>query len=575
MKNINCFKLIERVMENTLESILVTDARGRILQVNKAFTQITGYTEAEALGKTPALLRSERHPPSFYQAMWAEIGRQGSWAGEVWNRRKTGEIYLQWLSINAIEDEDDQVSHYVAISHDLSELRAKEAEVEFLAFNDPLTRLGNRQLLMNRLDQALAECRRRGDVLALMILDVGRLRPINDHFGMVAGDQVICTQAERLHLLVDSSDTLVRLQGDTFAVLRHSDAQVSAMSHLAEQIVRELSRGITLKDKSLLMRPSVGIALFPQDAMNKETLIQAAEHAHVQAKKSGRQGFQFFDHGQHQQQQRQMIIEQELTELFNGYKQPGLELYFQPKICLSKRCLCGAEALLRWNHPLLGWISPGEFIPIAEQTRLCVRLDRWVIRQALMHIREWLQAGYEVPTLAVNLSAHQLDQDDFADWLAAEVRREGLQPNVIQLEITEGAMIRNGEAATCLLGELQSRGFQISLDDFGTGYSSLSYLDSLPLNELKIDRSFLQRIDQDMRSLKLLRSIVVLAQTLDLQVVVEGVEEEHQIELLSELGDIKVQGFYFYRPLPEAEFARLINPHEEPRDQDSGVCPSS
>jgi diguanylate cyclase (GGDEF)-like protein/PAS domain S-box-containing protein len=520
MQTINCPRLIERVMANTLESIMITDRRGHIIKVNNAFTRITGYSEMEALGQTPAMLRSERHPPSFYAAMWTDIDRQGSWSGEVWNRRKTGEIYLQWLSINALEDKKDHVSHYVAISHDLSELRAREAEVEFLAFNDPLTRLGNRQLLMNRLDQALASCRKRGEVLGLMVLDVGRLRPINDHFGMRAGDEVICIQAERLHLLAEASDTLVRLQGDTFALLRHSQASVVEMSRLAERIIKDLSKGITLQDKSLLMRPSLGVALFPQDAMSKENLMQAAESAQMQAKSNGRNMFQFFDHGQHSEQQRQLIIEHDLSELINARKHAGLELYYQPKMCLVSQQVCGAEALLRWQHPNLGWISPGEFIPVAEQSHLCVRLDRWVIKQVLQQVKSWQQQGVDVPNIAVNLSAHQLDQEDFADWLTSEVAYEGLEPSVIQLEITEGAMIRNGKAAVALLEQLQAQGFSISLDDFGTGYSSLSYLDSLPLNELKIDRSFLQRIDRDERSLKLLSAIAGLALSLDLQVVV-------------------------------------------------------
>jgi diguanylate cyclase (GGDEF)-like protein/PAS domain S-box-containing protein len=564
MQTINCPRLIERVMANTLESIMITDRRGHIIKVNNAFTRITGYSEMEALGQTPAMLRSERHPPSFYAAMWTDIDRQGSWSGEVWNRRKTGEIYLQWLSINALEDKKDHVSHYVAISHDLSELRAREAEVEFLAFNDPLTRLGNRQLLMNRLDQALASCRKRGEVLGLMVLDVGRLRPINDHFGMRAGDEVICIQAERLHLLAEASDTLVRLQGDTFALLRHSQASVVEMSRLAERIIKDLSKGITLQDKSLLMRPSLGVALFPQDAMSKENLMQAAESAQMQAKSNGRNMFQFFDHGQHSEQQRQLIIEHDLSELINARKHAGLELYYQPKMCLVSQQVCGAEALLRWQHPNLGWISPGEFIPVAEQSHLCVRLDRWVIKQVLQQVlqqvKSWQQQGVDVPNIAVNLSAHQLDQEDFADWLTSEVAYEGLEPSVIQLEITEGAMIRNGKAAVALLEQLQAQGFSISLDDFGTGYSSLSYLDSLPLNELKIDRSFLQRIDRDERSLKLLSAIAGLALSLDLQVVVEGVETSHQVALLSEFGHIKVQGFYFYRPLPAAEFRELLEP---------------
>ncbi|SFC48259.1 PAS domain S-box-containing protein/diguanylate cyclase (GGDEF) domain-containing protein [Marinospirillum celere] len=558
MHTINAPQLVEKILANTLESIMITDQKGRILKVNAAFTEITGYQETEALGKTPALLRSERHPVSFYESIWTEIEREGSWSGEVWNRRKTGEIYLQWLSINALENTTGETTHYVAISHDLSELRAREAEVEFLAFNDPLTRLGNRKLLMSRLDQALASCRDQGEVLGLMIIDVGRLRPINDHFGLTSGDEVIRLQAERLNQVVEASDTLVRLQADTFALLRHRQADAAAMSRLATTILDRLSEGLTLDDKSLLMRPSVGMAFFPQDALHKEGLMQAAEHAHLQAKNAGRQTYCFFDHRQHYQQQRKQLIEQDLSQVLGVQQEPGLQLYFQPKVCLASGRICGAEALLRWQHPTLGWVSPGEFIPIAEQSHLCVRLDRWVLSRVVEHLASWKARGLGLYQLAVNLSAHQLDQEDFAEWLDTRVQSAGLKASNLQLEITEGAMIRNGDAAVALLKDLQQRGYSISLDDFGTGYSSLSYLDSLPLNELKIDRSFLPRLRQDQRSIKLLRSIAQLAQGLGLEVVVEGVEDDHQVALLNQFGHIKVQGYYFYRPLPEEAFKKLL-----------------
>lgn len=558
MKNINYQRLNDRILDNTIEAIVVTDTTGRILQVNRAFSQITGYSAEEALGKTPSMLRSGRHPGSFYQAMWQQIEHKGHWSGEVWNRRKTGEIYLQWLSVNALKNDRNETTHYVAISHDLSELRAREAEIEFLAFHDPLTRLGNRQLLMSQLEQTFNYSKRTQRTFGLMILDVGRLRPINDHFGMNVGDEIIQIQAERLHLLVSDQNTLVRLQGDTFAIIcRHPNDEVS-IARLAKKLLKSLSRGITLQDKSLLMRPSIGIALFPLDALDRNDLLQAAEHAHQAAKRQGRQCFHFFDHSQHTEQQRALIIEHALTGLVGDSDTAQLSLYYQPKICLHTQSLCGAEALLRWQHPEIGMISPGEFIPIAEQSSLSVRLDRWVLRRVCSQIHHWLQLGLNPPQIAVNLSAYQLDQEDFADWLTELVKAYQLQPQRLQLEITETAMIRNGDSALRLLSSLQHRGFSISLDDFGTGYSSLAYLNSLPLNELKIDQGFVQQIAHNERSLRLLESVVNLARNLNLEVVMEGVETQEQVELLRPLGALKVQGYFYYPPQPEDQWLTLL-----------------
>ncbi|MGP7733671.1 putative bifunctional diguanylate cyclase/phosphodiesterase [Oceanimonas smirnovii] len=553
-------QLLHHVFENALESIIVTNADGIIERVNPAFTQITGFTAEEVLGKTPRLIQSAKHEPDFYRKMWQQISRTGQWSGQVWNRRKSGEVYPQWLSINTLTNHHGQITHRVAIGHDLSGQRMAEQDRMPFTFKDPLTQLGNRQLLTSRLEQALAEAQRNKIRVGLMVLDIGRLKPVNEQLGMTWGDDVLRQQARIMQAAVDEADTLVRLQGDMFAILRHSKAEDTTMGHLAEKLLSLLGQPMVLADQNVVcMQPSIGIAIYPRDAKEPENLLQAAEYAHAMAKREGRGRYQFVDEQQHRLHHRELIIEQSLGHMLNTGLVQGVSLHYQPQVCSVDERIVGVEALLRWTHPRLDMISPAEFIPVAEQSGLSVRLDRWVIEQVCTQLAAWREQGMMPPMVSVNLCAQQFSQADFCDWLMVTMARFGLPHSLIKLEVTESTMMDQLDTGINMLQQLRDQGFKLSLDDFGTGYSALSCLHWFPLDELKIDRSFMVEACESSRALTLLRTIMQLAEQLSLSLVVEGVEQKEQLELLEEFGSITVQGYYYYKPMPASELLPLLS----------------
>ncbi|OIN14047.1 diguanylate cyclase [Oceanisphaera psychrotolerans] len=552
-------QLLEHVLEHSLELIMVTDANSIIQRVNAAFTHITGYSAEEALGQTPRLVQSARHSPDFYRQMRMQLQDSGSWSGQIWNRRKSGEVYLQWLTINTLTDDDGEITHRVAIGHDLTAIAGPKRERMLFTFKDPLTQLGNRQLLTSRLEQALAEAERNQIEVGLMVLDIGRLRPVNEQLGLTWGDDVLRQQARTLQAAVDEADTLVRLQGDQFAVLRHSRAQNTAMAQLADKLLGLLAQPIVLADQNVVsLQPSIGIANYPRDAAESTGLLQAAEHAHAMAKRDGRNRFQFVDQREHVLHHRELLIEQGLYHILNTGTGEGLSLHYQPQVCPDTGTIRALEALLRWQHPQLGAISPGEFIPVAEKNGLSVRLDRWVIEQVCAQVAQWQYHYSRLPVVSVNLSAQQFGQADFSDWLQACVNEAGITANRLKLEVTETTMMEHKDSCVAMLKRLRRQGFCISLDDFGTGYSAMSCLHRYPLDELKIDRSFMVEACHNTRAFVLLKTIASLAQQLSLSLVVEGVEQASQLALLRDFGPLTVQGYYFYRPLSVTDMTALL-----------------
>lgn len=552
-------QLLQHVFDHAVESIMVTDVNGVIERVNAAFTQITGYSAEEAIGQTPRLVQSSRHDADFYRQLWQQLLLTGQWSGQIWNRRKSGEIYLQWLSINTLTDEQGRVTHRVAIGHDLTAVRASRAERSPFTFQDPLTQLGNRQLLTSRLDQALAEARRNGIRVGLMVLDLGRFKPVNEQLGLTWGDDVLRRQARTLQAALDEADTLVRLQGDMFAILRHSRAEDATLAHLADKLLGLLGQPVVLADQNIVsLQPSIGIAVYPRDASDKESLLRAAEHAHAMARREGRHRFHFVDPRQHRLHYRELQIEHGLELELSTRAGQGLSLHYQPQVCPQSGALRGLEALLRWQHPQLGAISPAEFIPLAEQNGMAVRLDRWVIERVCAQVADWQREYPSLPVVSVNLCAQQFSQADFPGWLADCVARAGIAPGRLKLEVTETAMMEQLSACIATLTTLRRAGFGISLDDFGTGYSALSCLHRFPLDELKIDRSFMVEASQHERAFILLTTIAGLARQLSLSLVVEGVEQASQLALLSGLGELTVQGYYFHRPMPAESVRRLL-----------------
>ncbi|MGO1247931.1 MAG: putative bifunctional diguanylate cyclase/phosphodiesterase [Oceanisphaera sp.] len=553
-------QLLQHLLEHSVESVMVTTADGIIERVNKAFSDITGYSAEEAIGNRPSLVQSSRHGQSFYAAMWQQLNETGSWSGKVWNRRKSGEVYLQWLTINTLKDEQGTVTHHVAIGRDLTNQKSVRDEPSLFTFKDPLTQLGNRQLFTSRLDQALAEAERNHIRIALMVVDIGRFRQINEQYGLAWGDDILRQQARILQAAVDEADTLVRLQGDMFAIIRHSRAQDAAMAHLADKLLGLMSQPIVLADNNVVsLQPSIGIAVYPRDSEDNAGLLQAAEHAHAMAKRAGRNRFQFVDLRQHDLHHRELNIEHSLHHILNHTQGEGLSLHYQPQVRPVDGKIMAMEALIRWQHPKLGTVSPAEFIPIAEQSGLSVCLDRWVIEQVCLQVAKWHQLPTLVPVVSVNLSAPQFSEPDFVEWLQACIKRCGITPECIKLEVTETTMMAQTDNSIGMLDKLRNLGFKISLDDFGTGYSALACLHQFPLDELKIDRTFMVEASQNPRAHLLLKTIVNLAQELSLNLVVEGVEQQAQLDSLADFGPLTVQGYFFYRPMPVNEVETLLH----------------
>lgn len=552
--------MAERILDSTIEGIIVTDATARIERVNPAFTQITGYSALEVIGQTPKLLRSNHHEQPFYDAMNASLRHHGSWQGEVWNRRKSGEVYLQWMSVSALKNDNGVVTNFVSIFHDLTEMRAKEAQIEELAFTDPLTGMGNRYKLVQTLAQLLKRNREpstNSALIALMCIDIGQLSPINDRFGMRGGDQLIKRQAERLQQHLGDRLSFFRLTGDELVAIINDTHDLTGMARYANECISQLQVPLYLEGETIRLSPSAGLAVFPKDGDDADTLLACAQTALIAAKQAGRDSYRFYDEALSNELRQRLMLEQQLRLAIQHETGLGLELYLQPKVNIIDRALVGAEVLLRWQHPEKGMISPGEFIPLAEESRLIVALDRWVFSQSCALLQQWQTLLPGLPRLSVNLSARQLQEPDLVDWCLHTIALYGLEAQQLELEVTETAFINLADDVLRQLAGLRAAGFSLALDDFGTGYSSLTYLRRLPLDVVKIDRSFVADLCTDARAATLLKGIIQLLSELEFGVVAEGIETDEQARLLQDIGCKTGQGFLFYRPMPASEFMRL------------------
>jgi diguanylate cyclase (GGDEF)-like protein/hemerythrin-like metal-binding protein/PAS domain S-box-containing protein len=533
------------------EGMMVTDANQIILKVNKAFALITGYSAEEVIGKSPSILQSGRHHQEFYDAMWETVHETGAWEGEVWSRRKNGEIYPEYLAIAAVKNQEGMITHYVGTLTDITFRKASEEEIERLAFYDPLTRLPNRRLLQERLKTALALSHRSGRKGALLFIDLDNFKALNDTLGHAMGDLLLQQVAERLVSSVREHDTVARLGGDEFVIMLEglSMTMIEAIKQseaIGNKILAAINQPFQLGKHEYLSTPSIGIALFDGSDLADE-LLKHADIAMYQAKTSGRNALRFFDpHMQHVISAR-VSLEDELRK---ALVRQQFELYYQIQVENPQRVV-GVEALIRWSHPERGLIQPSEFIPLAEETGLILSIGQWVLEKACAQLNVWQQ---EFPTsnlaLSVNVSAKQFFQADFAAQVQACIQRHAINPKLLKLELTESILIKNIENTIATMNALGEIGVQFSLDDFGTGYSSLQYLKRLPLTQLKIDRSFVKDIAIDKDDQAIVRTIVAMATSLNLSVIAEGVETEQQLQLLSGLGCANYQGYLFSRPVP-------------------------
>jgi len=550
-----------KVFEHSIEGIVVTDLNGTISQVNPAFTVITGYTAAEAIGQNPKILKSDRHPLSFYQQMWAQLGREGQWAGEIWNRRKSGEVYPEWLTINAVRNPQGQVTNYVSIFHDITELKRQQEALEHQAQHDALTGLPNRVLLNDRLQMALARMERRKTKLALLFLDLDHFKNINDGFGHTAGDNLLVELSQRLLAQLRTGDTLARQGGDEFLILLSEVESVDDVGVIAERLLKSLQAPFRHQEIEYFVTASIGVTIAPDDGSDAGALIKNADMAMYRAKNLGRNSYQFFTPELDVQAHRRITLESKLRK---GIELEEFELHYQPLVSSRTGHILGAEALIRWRHGGT-LISPFEFIPLAEESGLILPLGEWVLRTAAGQARKWQDAGYRMG-VSVNLSSRQFAGQDLAALLKEVMATTGLEPGRLYFEITESMLMGDVGKAQRILNELRQQGARFYLDDFGTGYSSLSYLKRLPLDGLKIDRSFIRDLDTDADSRAIAAAFVSLAKTLNLAIVAEGVETPAQLAILQGMGSMLIQGYLASRPVPAADFESLL-------EQGAGLLP--
>ncbi|MET0085085.1 MAG: EAL domain-containing protein [Sedimenticola sp.] len=543
------------MFENTSEGVLVTDTQGNILAVNKAFTEISGFSEDEVLGKNPRLWKSEHHDRSFYQTMWASLNQAGYWRGEIWNRHKNGEVYPCWQTITAVKGKSGNILHYVSLMSDISAIKESQAQLEHLAHHDPLTNLPNRLLFNARLTHALERARRNGSGVGVMFLDLDNFKPINDGLGHPVGDKVLQAVAERLSTQVRENDTVARLGGDEFAILLEETSEAEASAHLAGKILSAFDAHYLIEGQELYLTTTIGISLYPMDGKDVTTLLKNADAAMYQAKEQGKNRYCFYTQDLTKAALERLQLENDLRVALNRSE---FSVYYQPQYSLVTGRLEGAEALVRWQHPERGLISPDKFIPIAESTGGIIPLGEWVLREACARIKALQDLGHDTLRIGVNVAGQQIQHGGFVKTVAKVLEETGLDPQCLELEVTESFIMRQADRAIETLEELRALGVTLAIDDFGTGYSSLSYLKRLPINKLKVDRSFVMDIPQDINDMAITRAVIALGKSLQLAVIAEGVETQEQQDFLKKEGCDEAQGYYYSRPVPEQEFTKLL-----------------
>ena len=547
-------RLHARIFEQSDEAILITDAQEKIVSVNPAFTRITGYSAAEVAGETPRKLRSGRHDAAFFQSMWQRLLDTGYWQGEVWDRRKDGEIYPTWLSIGSVRNSADEITHYFSIFTDITDRKRAEGRMHHLAYFDALTGLPNRMQFSRLADQALMSSRRKEGFGAVLFIDLNRFKPINDTLGHEAGDKVLQETATRLRACVRGADVVCRLGGDEFVVGLFEIANREHAASVAQKLLATLDDPIVIEGRELKLGAAIGISIYPEDGMSTETLLRQADIAMYRAKQTGPDGMAFFNADMNQRAIDRLNLE---AGLRRAIERDELLLYYQPKVNIKNGTIVGAEALVRWRHPERGLVPPAEFVPVAEESGLIVHVSNWVLEAVCKQIRQWMDTGFPAMHIAVNLSAR-----DFSSGLPARVQelleRYGIGAEWLELEITEGMLMHHTAAVIAMMEEITALGVSLSLDDFGTGYSSLSYLKRFPIDTLKIDRSFIISIPDDTDDCAIAGAIVGMSKQLKHNVIAEGVETTDQLVFLKGLGCDEIQGYLFSPPVPAETFAAMV-----------------
>ncbi len=544
-----------QIIEHTMEGVVITDNEGRITSVNPAFCEITGYSEAEIIHQHLDTLKSDRHPQEFSEEIWDKIRRSGSWRGEVWNQRKNGEVYPAWMTVSSVRDEHDSILHYVAVFSDITSIKQSQTQLEHLAHHDSLTNLPNRLLFEDRLQHAISQSKRQGRQLAVLFLDLDRFKNINDTLGHAMGDELLKEVAKRLQHILRDGDTAARLGGDEFTVLVENLEDPSQAAVVAAKIQESFKTPYQIAGRELHVTTSIGISIYPEDGQTVADLTKNADAAMYQAKEQGRNNYRYYTSELTRTAFERLLLE---TELRSALNKDQLLLYYQPQISLKNGQMTGAEAVLRWHHPRLGIIPPARFIPLAEESGLIHEIGHWVLKEACEQTRYLFKQGLFQGRMAINLSVRQIMQTDLILRFEQIIADSGCPPDMLQLEVTEGIFMGQMNQSVPVLDVFKKLGVSIAIDDFGTGYSSLSYLKQLPIDKLKIDRSFIRDLPNDSDAIAITQAIIALGKNLGLHIVAEGVETLAQQALLQKMGCEEGQGYLYSPPVPSNAFEEML-----------------
>ncbi|WP_083944838.1 EAL domain-containing protein [Thiomicrospira microaerophila] len=550
-KNEASLELAASVFSHAREGIVITDTQGKILQVNDAFSRITGYNREEVLGQNPRILKSGKQSKEFYQALWLSLEAKGHWYGELWNRRKNGEMYVQMTTMSAVFNKSGEITHYVALQSDITSLKEHEQRLEHIAHYDVLTSLPNRVLLADRLGQAMMLADREGEYLAVLFLDLDGFKAINDQHGHEVGDQLLIELAKRMKSQLRKSDTLARIGGDEFVILLNSLKTVSSAHSLLHGLLHAAAQPVVINARHLKVSASIGVTFYPSDQVEAEQLIRHADLAMYQAKQQGKNRYHYFDIELDQKDKAHMASQQRIKQALDNRE---FVLYFQPKVWMQSGKIVGAEALIRWQHPERGLLPPIEFLPMIEGQPLSAELDYWVLSDALRQLDEWCHQGFEF-VVSVNIGARLLQQVDFVDKLIALTSQfPNVPARLLQFEVLETSAIEDVGHVGSVIRRCQALGYSFALDDFGTGYSSLTYLRHLPAELVKIDQSFVRDMLQDTEDLAIVNGVIGLSGAFHRDVLAEGVETIAHGEMLLLMGCQLAQGYGIARPMPAVDF---------------------
>jgi diguanylate cyclase (GGDEF)-like protein/PAS domain S-box-containing protein len=548
-------RLAASVFESADEGITLTDADAHIVAVNPAFERITGYSEAEVLGKNPSILHSGRQDPPFYRNLWATLLACGHWSGEVWNRRKSGDLFPEWLTISAVQNKEGKVTHFAGLFSDRSAIFEARERVDFLAHHDILTGLPNRALLRDRIHQAIETAAVDQHKVALLLINIDRLGRVNEHRGFDAGDALLKEMAVRLHAQLPKGCSLARLGSDEFVMLLSQVTDADSMLFTAQRLLEVSAQPFRIGAEEVSITASIGIAIYPDDADNPNDLLKGANTVLSLVKNEGGNGIRFLTSQMNAHALRRLTLEHHL-QLALAHDE--LHLHYQPQVSLSDGRISGVEALIRWRSPDLGLISPTDFIPLAEDVGLILPIGEWVMRTACAQNKAWQEAGLPPVRMAVNVSGRQIATGALPAMVRQALDESGLEAKYLEVELTESVMMRDTDSSLKQIAELRQMGVTVALDDFGTGYSSLSYLSRFALDKLKIDQGFVANITTEPRSAAIAKATIALARSLDMTVIAEGVESEGQLGYLRRAGCDEIQGFIFSRPVPPDELALLL-----------------